>query len=96
MFDSFGFKGPKNFIIQDDKKIINEILYEKLINKELVTLSSSAKAYFILLKSLVNYIIISRKNTETDTCGLFHLFYYENFFMPDHESTIVSDTKYHR
>lgn len=54
MFDSFGFKGPKNFIIQDDKKIINEILYEKLINKELVTPSSTVKAYFILLKSLEN------------------------------------------
>lgn len=54
MFDSFGFKGLKNFIIQDDKKIINEILYEKLMNKELATLSSTAKAYFILLKSLEN------------------------------------------
>lgn len=44
MFDSFGFKGPKNVIIQDDKKIINEILYEKLINKELVTLSSTVNS----------------------------------------------------
>ena len=25
LFESFGFKGLKNFIIQDDKKIINKI-----------------------------------------------------------------------
>ena len=28
LFDSFGFKGFKEFIIQDDKKIINKIFYD--------------------------------------------------------------------
>ena len=28
MFDSFGFEGFKEFIIQDDKKIINKIFYD--------------------------------------------------------------------
>lgn len=27
MFDSFGFKGFKEFVIQNDKKIINKIFY---------------------------------------------------------------------
>ena len=27
LFDSFGFEGFKEFIIQDDKKIINKIFY---------------------------------------------------------------------
>ena len=28
LFDSFGFEGFKEFIIQDDKKIINKIFYD--------------------------------------------------------------------
>ena len=27
MFDSFGFEGVKEFVIQDDQKIINKIFY---------------------------------------------------------------------
>ena len=27
LFDSFGFKGFKEFILQDDRKILNKILY---------------------------------------------------------------------
>ena len=36
MFDSFGFKGFKEFVIQDDQKIINNIFYgaEKFDGKD--------------------------------------------------------------
>ena len=36
MFDSFGFKGFKEFVIQNDKKIINKIFYrvEKFDKKD--------------------------------------------------------------
>ena len=51
MFDSFGFEGFKEFVIQDDQKIINKIFYgvEKFDKKDnkitLVTLRFSIPKY---------------------------------------------------
>ena len=51
MFDSFGFEGFKEFVIQDDQKIINNIFYgvEKFDKKDnkitLVTLRFSIPKY---------------------------------------------------
>ena len=51
MFDSFGFEGLKEFIIQDDQKIINKIFYgvekfDKKGNKfTLLTLGFSIPEY---------------------------------------------------
>ena len=51
MFDSFGFEGFKEFVIQDDQKIINKIFYgvenfDKKDNKiTLVTLRFSIPEY---------------------------------------------------
>ena len=57
MFDSFGFEGLKEFIIQDDQKIINKIFYgvekfDKKGNKiTLMTLGFSIPEY----KKLKNF-----------------------------------------
>ena len=70
MFDSFGFKGFREFIIQDDQKIINTIFYgvEKLDKKyrkiTLLTLRFSVPEY----KKLKNFDELS----ET-TVDLLHL-----------------------
>ena len=70
MFDSFGFESFKEFIIQDDQKIINKIFYsiekfdEKDNNITLVTLRFSIPQY----KKLTNY----EKLNET-TVDLLHL-----------------------
>ena len=70
MFDSFGFKGFREFIIQDDQKIINTIFYgvEKLDKKDkkitLLTLRFSVPEY----KKLKNFDELS----ET-TVDLLHL-----------------------
>ena len=51
MFNSFGFEGFKEFVIQDEQKIINRIFYgvDKFVNKDnkitLVTLRFSIPEY---------------------------------------------------
>ena len=70
MFDSFGFKGFREFIIQDDQKIINTIFYgvEKFDKKDkkitLLTVRFSVLEY----KKLKNFDELS----ET-TVDLLHL-----------------------
>ena len=31
------------------------------------------------------------QKTETDTCGVFQFYFYENLFLPDHNSSILND-----
>ena len=70
LFDSFVFKGFKGFILQDDQKVFNKILYgiEKFSKKDnkisLITLSFSMKKY----KKMKNM----NKLSET-TIDLLHL-----------------------
>ena len=51
LFDSFGFEGFKQFIMQNDRKLLNKILFgiEKFKKKDnkitLITLKFSMKAY---------------------------------------------------
>ena len=51
LFDSFGFEGSKEFILQDDQKVLNKILYdtEKFNKKDnkitLITVRFSMKEY---------------------------------------------------
>ena len=66
MFDSFNFKGSKEFIIQEDEKIINKIFYsvenfDKKDNKiTLVTLSFSFPEY----KKLKNFDKLSKTTVD--------------------------------
>ena len=66
MFDSFGFEGLKEFVIQDDQKIINKIFYgvEKFDKKDnkitLVTLRFSIPEY----KKLENFDKFSKTTVD--------------------------------
>ena len=66
MFDSFGFEGFKEFVIQDDQKIINKIFYgvEKFYKKDnkitLVTLRFSIPEY----KNLKNFDKLSKATVD--------------------------------
>ena len=66
MFDSFGFEGFKEFVIQDDQKIINNILYgvEKFDEKDnkitLVTLRFFIPEY----KKLKNFDKLSKTTVD--------------------------------
>ena len=66
MFDSFSFKGFKEFVIQDDQKIINKIFHgvEKFDKKDnkitLVTLRTSILEY----KKLKNFDKLNKTTVD--------------------------------
>ena len=70
MFDSFGFEGFKEFVIQDDQKIINKIFYgvEKFDKKDnKITLVT-------LIFSIPEYIKLKNFDKLSETAvNLFHL-----------------------
>ena len=124
LFHSFGFEGFKEFLLQDDKKILNKILYgikklEKKDNKvTVITLTFSMSEYeniknanrlstttkdllhlmnkygkkYNLKKDVsVNFVDDQLQKTETDTCGIFQLYFYVNLFNPVENSDIIND-----
>ena len=126
LFDSFGFEGFKEFIIDNDRNILNKILFgiEKLKKKDkkvtLITLKFSMTEYEKIrnghrltptaqdllhlmndfgklhkIKDIVKVHLIDDQlqKIETDTCGMFQLYFYFNFFMPFENSSIISNKK---
>ena len=126
LFDSFGFEGFKEFIIDDDRNILNKILFgiEKLTKKDkkvtLITLKFSMVEYekirnghrlkpttrdllhlmneFGKLHKIKDTVKVHLLNDqlqkiETDTCGMFQLYFYFNLFMPFENSSIVNNAK---
>ena len=123
-FDSFGFEGFKHFIMQNDKKILNKILFgiEKFKRKDkkitLITLKLSMKEYekirhanrlgttvidllhlireFGKLHGIKDEVTIhlvdgQLQKRETDTGGIFRLYFYVNLFMPIEGCSIIND-----
>ena len=71
LFDSFGFEGLKKFIIDNDKKLLNKVLYNLNNFKK-----SYRKITLISLKfSMREYEKISDKQLKTTTQDLLHLMY---------------------
>ena len=126
LFDSFGFQGFKEFIINEDRKALNRILLriKKLKKKDnrvtLVTLKFSMREYEKIRNShslttttqdllhlmyefgklhKINDVVTMHlvddqlQTIETDTCGIFQLYFYVNLFTPLQNSWIVNDKK---
>ena len=124
LFDSFGFEGFKEFLLQDDGKTLNKILYgikrfeKKDKNVTIITLTYSMNKYEKIknanrlstatqdllhlmnefgkkhnLKNevMVHFVHDQLQKTETDTCGIFQLYFYVNLFNPVENSQIISD-----
>ena len=122
LFDSFGFAGLKEFIIDNDKEIIDQFFYslekinkkDKVINLTYVhfdiesykkinksSLTTTARDLFhslsqfgkVLNKNSVDVFMVDDQlqNIESDTCGLFQLYFYINLFLPKESSKIVSN-----
>ena len=71
LFDSFGFEGLKKFIIDNDKKLLNKVLFNLNNFKK-----SDRKITLISLKfSMREYEKISNKQLKTTTQDLLHLMY---------------------
>ena len=125
LFDSFGFEGLKKFIIDNDKKLINKVLFN--LNKfgkndrkiTLISLTFSMDEYekikyfndlrtttqdllhlmyeFGKLHNIKNEINVfslddQLQKIETDTCGIFQLYFYYNLFNPLKNSSIIENT----
>ena len=125
LFDSFGFEGLKKFIIDNDKKLLNKVLFN--LNKfgkndhkiTLISLTFSMRGYekikdlkelrtttqdllhlmyeFGKLHNIENEVNVfslddQLQKTETDTCGIFQLYFYYNLFNPLKNSSIVQET----
>ena len=122
LFDSFGFVGLKEFIINNDKEIIDQFFYglekinkkDKVINLTYVhfdiesykkinnsSLTTTVRDFFHSLsqfgkvhnKDSVDVFMVDDQlqNIESDTCGLFQLYFYMNLFIPKESSKIVSN-----
>ena len=126
LFDSFGFEGLKKFVIDNDKNVLNKVLFgiEKFQKKDqkitLISTKFSMKEYEKiknehrlrpttqdLLHLMYEYGRLHKINDtitvhsvddqlqkiETDTCGMFQLYFYFNLFMPFENSSVLKDTK---
>ena len=124
LFDSFGFEGLKRFIIDNDRKLLNKVLFnlnrfEKNDRKiTLISLTFSMQEYekikdlkqlrtttqdllhlmyeFGKLHNIENEVTIfslddQLQKIETDTCGIFQLYFYYNLFNPFNDSSIAKD-----
>ena len=111
LFDSFGFEGFKDFFIDNDRNMLNKILFEiekfqKKDNKiTLITLKFSMNEYEKIknghrlrpttqdllhlmyqfgklhkIKDIVKVHLVNDQlqKIETDTCGMFQLYFYFN------------------
>ena len=112
-FDSYGFIGLKEFIIGNDRKLIDRFFYSleginkkdnrvnltyvqfdlntfKNVNKRQLTLK--AQDFFHTLnefakvhkRQVVNVYVVDDclQDPESDTCGIFQLYFYTNLFSP--------------
>ena len=124
LFDSFGFEGFKKFVIDNDKNILNKILFgiNKFQKKDqkitLVSIKFSMKEYekiknenqlkqttqdllhlmyeYGRLHKITDTITVHSvddqlQKLETDTCGIFQLYFYYNLFIPFDNSSILKD-----
>ena len=125
LFDSFGFTGLKKFIIDNDEKLINKVLFNlKKFNKNdrkitLISLTFSMGQYEKIkdlgklrtttqdllhlmyefgklhnVKDEINVFSLDDQlqKIETDTCGIFQLYFYYNLFNPLANSSIIDNT----
>ena len=125
LFDSFGFNGLKKFLIDNDEKLLNKVLFNlKTLGKKdrkitLVSLTFSMVEYqktkdlqklrtttqdllhlmfeFGKLHNVKDEITVHSvddqlQKIDTDTCGIFQLFFYYNLFNPLKSSSIIENT----
>ena len=119
LFDSFGFERFKKFIIDNDKKVLNKVLfglsdrkitlisvkfsmseYEKI--KDTKQLKTTTQDLLHLMDEFGKFHNIQDEITvfslddqlqkiETDTCGIFQIYFYYNLFNPFSDSSIIKD-----
>ena len=118
LFDSFGFEGFKKLIIDNDRKVLNKVLfglksdrkitlisvkflmseYEKIKDtKQLKTTTQDllhlmyefGKLHNIEDEITVFSLDDQLQKIDTDTCGIFQVYFYYNLFNPFSDSSII-------
>ena len=124
MFDSFGFVGLKEFIIDNDRGTIDKFFYglekinknDKKINLTYVQfdlneykkvnkgeLTKATQDFFHTLykfgrvhnRELVDAFMVDDplQDLQSDTCGIFQLYFYTNLLLPKEDSKIINNSK---
>ena len=97
-YDSFGLDGLRHFIIQHDKKNIENILFET----EKMTRTDNNFFHFIQafgnklkLRDFVNIWMVKDRvqGLNSVTCGISQLYFYDNLFNPDESSKIQNKAR---
>ena len=124
LFDSFGFEGFKKFISDNDRKLLNKVLFnlDKFQKSDrkitLISLKFSMQEYekikdtkqlktttqdllhlmyeFGKLHSVQDEVTVfslddQLQKIDTDTCGIFQIYFYYNLFNPFTNSSIIKD-----
>ena len=124
LFDSFGFEGLKKFIIDNDRKILNKVLfnlnkfqkidgkitlistkfsmlqYEKIKDMKQLRTTTQDLLHLIYeygkLHNVQDEITVfsvddQLQKIETDTCGIFQIYFYYNLFKPLINSSVIKD-----
>ena len=124
LFDSFGFEGFKKFIIDNDRKLLNKVLFnlDKFQKSDrkitLISLKFSMQEYekikdtkqlktttqdllhlmyeFGKLHNIQDEVTVfslddQLQEIETDTCGVFQIYFYYNLFNLFTNSSIIKD-----
>ena len=102
LLDSFGFIGIKEFIVDNDRKLVDRFFYglekinrkDKRINLTYVQFDVNLNEFGKVHKrKLVDVYMVDDQlqNLKSDTCGLFQLYFYTNLFIPEDNSKIISN-----
>ena len=102
LLDSFGFIGLKEFMVDNDRKLVDRFFYglekinrkDKRINLTYVQFDVNLNEFGKVHKrKLVNVYMVDNQlqNLKSDTCGLFQLYFYTNLFIPEANSKIISN-----
>ena len=124
LFDSYGFTGLKEFIIDNDRKTLDSFFYglekmnkkDKKINLTYVQfdlekylyankekLTTTANDFFYKLfefgkvhnDRIVDVFMVDDhlQDENSDTCGIFQLYFYTHLFLPQENSKIIKNRK---
>ena len=95
-------KADKNITLVPTK--FSTEIFENLSRKELANLcvtfrdlfhfiNKFGKLYNVRDEIIVHFVDDQLQKTQTNTCGIFQLYFYENLSAPDFRSSIINDSK---
>ena len=122
LFDSYGFVGLKEFIIDNERQMIEEFFYgfekinknhkkinltyvqfdvQSFLETDKLKMTKTGQDFFYTLyefarvhkRKVVNVCMVDDclQDLNSDTCGIFQLYFYTNLFLPQPNSKIINN-----